>query len=213
MCVEQGRKVLKKIREMYRKLRLNGKEDIYILQITTEDGDCLDEFICGGRVVVPVPLEKFHGIEIEWYADKTQFIEKTEKFRNEIERLRYEGFKKLDEKFRKMVEECFFNPIKPKGEPMRLEIEFNNGDKTVLDEVKSYKPMEDTMNFSEAVKALEMGNKITRMSWDEGEHLTKFIGDEGEVLSKTGKGSLSDVHYPYILLLEDLKADDWFVVM
>jgi hypothetical protein len=63
------------------------------------------------------------------------------------------------------------------------------------------------MNFSEALKAMKMGNKISREAW-RGEISCMYIH----------KGANIRLQYPdgttrvYRLGIEELEADDWFLV-
>jgi len=73
--------------------------------------------------------------------------------------------------------------------------------KMILKNVISIKPMEVTMGFSEAVKALKMGNRVRRIGWVE-----KF-------LTLNGIGALcSNEGYYTEITIEDLEAIDWWVV-
>ena len=102
---------------------------------------------------------------------------------------------------------------------MRLEITFTDGSTEQIDNVLKFKPIEgEAMNFSEAVKALKMGNKVRRLGWPEGAHISMLdcIGNRVETIRVTGAiGSCttSDGVRYYNPTIEDLESNDWWLVV
>ncbi len=87
---------------------------------------------------------------------------------------------------------------------------FVGGDEITADKIDASVLGDNTMDFKEAVNAMKQGMKVRRLSWPKEEHIEKFTSDEGEVLVKTKFEDI--IRYPYVLLLDDLEAEDWVVV-
>ena len=89
---------------------------------------------------------------------------------------------------------------------MKVEIKYLGGAIDVLKNVVSVKPMEEAMDFSEAVKALKMGNKVRRIGWDTKESLC-FRKTHPQLFS--GNEIQQTKWKPTI---DDLEATDWWIV-
>ena len=96
--------------------------------------------------------------------------------------------------------------VNPKGEAMKLEIHLQDGECIVLNGVVSYKPIgEEAMNFSEAVKAMKLGNKVRRLSWPEGHYIWM-----GKTCIQGWCGRTRELVNP---TLDDFEATDWWLVI
>ncbi len=94
---------------------------------------------------------------------------------------------------------------------MEVTLEFENGQKTTLKNVVKFHPHEEAkqMNFSEAVKALKMGDKVKRFGWGKNNYIA-LGGCGSDVIPIVLFYEAKTTNWCPILL--DLQATDWWIV-
>ena len=92
---------------------------------------------------------------------------------------------------------------------MKLRVEFLNGDVAHLENVKKFKPMPEDkpMNFSEAVKAMKIGNKVRRIGWSSDISICTYEAPGYHWIK------WNDSTKAWNPSTEDLEASDWWVML
>ncbi len=87
---------------------------------------------------------------------------------------------------------------------MKLTVTFtDNRMPLILNDVKQFIPEEETMNFAEAVKALQMGNAVRRLSWPK--KRLRVLNERMVIYDENRK-------WDWMATIEDFAAEDWFLV-
>ena len=99
---------------------------------------------------------------------------------------------------------------------MKLLVEYADGNKVELQSVASFKPVEEnTMNFSEAVKAMKIGNNVRRLKWKTEGYIRveNVSGGKGThiLLCYTSPNDPAPSNWSPVL--DDLEAEDWWLVV
>ena len=97
---------------------------------------------------------------------------------------------------------------------MKLKVEFVNGKTTTLQGVVKYQPIEgeDTMDFTQAVNAMKAGNKVKRLRWLNNGFLTVNPNELGSHINYYRDGN-DNPPTKWTPVLDDLMADDWWIVV
>ena len=90
---------------------------------------------------------------------------------------------------------------------MQLKVEYEHGETAVLKNVVSYQPMPEDkpMDFTEAVKAMKLGNKVKRVGWESWLEL-----DDDNSVTYVAPNNM---RLEWRVALQDLEASDWWVML
>lgn len=74
---------------------------------------------------------------------------------------------------------------------------------------------DNTMNFQNAVEAMKLGNKVRRLSWDEGVFIVDGVTNNHGIVAFDTTKTMLKVPIPQFweARIEDLEATDWWVVV
>jgi len=91
---------------------------------------------------------------------------------------------------------------------MQLKVEYEHGETAVLKDVVSYQPMPEDkpMNFTEAVNAMKIGNKVRRLSWNSGASIYIYETPGYHWIK------WNDSTKAWNPSTEDLESENWWIV-